>query len=241
MRYPRFVEPESLPSSFRAHWASPPDVHMDPIADHGVLRTDFSCYRFIADHIDATSRTLETGLGMSTVLFSVVGCDHTSLFLEASEGDALRAWAQEREVPLDRVTLIPTRSDQGLQKLGDEPVDLYLIDGGHGYPIPQLDWFYGAPLLRAGGILVIDDLQLWGPAQLDLFLDHDPRWELLARTPKWGAYRRRTEGAVAEDYDAQTFLPGVLAREPIIRRAHVALSRQLPESLKARLRGIVRP
>jgi hypothetical protein len=75
------------------------------------------------------------------------------------------------------VNFVVGRSDARLQVLAATPVDLFLIDGGHGYPLPQLDWFYGAHRLRAGGVLVLDDMQLWAPYQLDNFLLLDPRWE----------------------------------------------------------------
>ena len=51
-------------------------------------------------------------------------------------------------------------------QLPPEPLDFVLIDGGHGFPTPMLDWFYGAGRLRRGGVAVFDDVQLPAVAML---------------------------------------------------------------------------
>jgi hypothetical protein len=43
---------------------------------------------------------------------------------------------------------------------GTGELDLVFIDGSHGYPLPVIDWFYGAGLFRRGGVVVLDDVQL---------------------------------------------------------------------------------
>ena len=94
-------------------------------------------------------------------------------------------------------------------------LDLVLIDGRHGFPVPIIDWFYGAGRLRRGGIVIIDDLQLpQVSAASARFLRRDPRWEPVRLTPKWVAYRRASEGPLGEERTRQTWLrwmlPGTL-------------------------------
>jgi methyltransferase family protein len=194
-----------LPEAFKRACADPPQIH--PGAPHGVWSTERSCYRFISEHTDESSRTLETGIGLSTVLFAILGSEHTALFLYPGEGDELRTWARTHDVDLEQVELLVDRSDLVLPSLPDDPLDLFFIDGGHGYPLPQLDWFYGGSRLRRGGILVVDDLELWAPHQLATFLNADPRWEPLGGTRKWRGYRRLSEGSLLEDWTEQRFLP----------------------------------
>jgi hypothetical protein len=40
------------------------------------------------------------------------------------------------------------------------PLDIVLIDGAHAFPFPFLDWYFTASALKAGGLLVIDDVQI---------------------------------------------------------------------------------
>jgi hypothetical protein len=51
-----------------------------------------------------------------------------------------------------------------------------LIDGAHGFPLPSIDWYYGARLLKVGGIIAIDDVQLWSVKILVDFLKGEKDW-----------------------------------------------------------------
>src|SRR5438093_1468645 len=128
--------------------ADPPQVHPDGPGD--VWRTDDSCYELIVSEVGPQSVTLETGLGLSTAVFATLGSDHTAITPVPSEGVGLREWASRTGTSLDRVRLIFAPSERALPELEIAPVDLFLIDGGHAFPIPQIDWFYGAAHLRRG-------------------------------------------------------------------------------------------
>ncbi|HEY5110518.1 MAG TPA: class I SAM-dependent methyltransferase [Acidimicrobiales bacterium] len=188
--------------------ADPPPVH--PEKPTGVVwRTQTSCYRFIADQVGRGSRTLETGAGLSTVLFAAWGCDHLAVVPFPDEAVAVEAYCDSHGI--DRTTLrFDLRpSEVALPTLvGDRELDLVFVDGCHGYPMPVVDWFYGAGMLRSGGVLVLDDLQLPQVRNLvDTFLDSDPRWERLRATDKWIAFRRTTSGPLAEMESEQAFFP----------------------------------
>src|SRR6266496_3708051 len=124
-----------LPEAFHRAIADRPQVHPD--APTGVFATETACYEFMSQHLDASSVTLETGLGLSTVLFAILGCTHTSIFAEPREGDVLAEWARERAVDLSKVALCPGGSEAVLPTLDGPELDLLFIDGQHGYPMPQ--------------------------------------------------------------------------------------------------------
>jgi hypothetical protein len=42
----------------------------------------------------------------------------------------------------------------------DEKLDIVLIDGPHGYPFPDLEYYYFYPHIAEGGILIIDDINI---------------------------------------------------------------------------------
>ena len=83
--------------------------------------------------------------------------------------------------------------------------DIVLIDGSHAFPLPAVDWFYGAALLGHGGLLVVDDLDLPAVGVLVRFLDQDPRWRRVAGSSKWRAWERAGAGTLSEDWTEQPF------------------------------------
>lgn len=206
-------------------FADPPLVHTAP-ADGSrthVWHTEPSCYHFMADLVAPSSRTLETGCGISTAMFAGLGAQHTAIFGSQGEADALNAWLARKGIPVDRLTLLLGYSSVVLPTL-TETVDLFLIDGGHGFPMPILDWFYGAALLRRGGTLVVDDARLPAVDVLLGFLDADPRWQRIGQGDQWRAYRRESEGPLGEEWVDQRFWR--TPREPsVLDRARRKLRR----------------
>jgi precorrin-6B methylase 2 len=190
-----------LPARFAEAVVDPPRVH--PEAGEGVWRTEQACYDFIGTHAGPGSVTLETGLGLSTVAFAMLGCAHTAVFLDPAEGAILEAWAATHDLDVSRLELLPGGSDRVLPELRPGPLDLVFIDGCHGYPMPQLDFVYACRDLKRGGVLVVDDLELSAPYELAAYLDADGRWDALVRTGKWGAWCRRSEGSLVEEFTAQ--------------------------------------
>jgi len=39
-------------------------------------------------------------------------------------------------------------------------VQIALIDRPHGYPFPDLEYFYFYPLIETGGLLLVDDIKI---------------------------------------------------------------------------------
>ena len=201
--------------------ADPPRVHEELHAppDVGVWLTERECYEFIADRVTPGARTLETGLGVSTALFLALGADHTCVVPSQTQVDVLRRYCDNHGIASNRLRVELGRSEDVLPRLRIDALDLYLIDGSHGFPTPMVDWFYGARLLRRGGVVVLDDRQLPAVAAVVEFLDADPRWRGLAHTDKWAAFERLSEGVLAEDWYDQPFYSGSLGLRAALARA----------------------
>ena len=215
----------------------PPQVHKG-IAT-GVWATQRTCYDFILSKVTDGSTTLETGLGVSTVLFARLGCSHTCVVPAQVEIDNVTAYFDERGIEHENVRFVTGFSDEVLPRLKIDPVDLFLIDGAHGYPAPIIDWFYGAQHLRRGGTLVLDDIQLRQVQALDAFLQKDPRWVELSRTDKWVAYRRESEGSLREEHWVQpAFSAPDSLRDQILQTTETALrdAKTVARKVKYRLR-----
>jgi hypothetical protein len=184
--------------------ADPPQVH--PGAAGGVFSASRPCYEWLAEMCRPGLRTLETGLGVSTVLLTLWGCVHTSVAMTASEVERLTDHLQGRGIDTSNLSLLAGGSDAVLPALHPDPLDLVLVDGCHAFPFPILDWFYAGRRLVRSGHVVVDDLQLPAPAVLDGYLAADPRWTEVQRGRRWVAYRRDDEGDLREEWRAQPFL-----------------------------------
>ena len=211
--------------------ADPPHVHPD--APNGsAWRTSRRCYEFLAGAVTPGARTLETGAGLSTILFAAWGCVHTAVVPIPEEATVLQEYCKTRGINTEHLSFDLRGSEQALpEHYGDGPLDLVMLDGAHAFPLPIIDWFYGAGRLRSGGIAVFDDVPL--PAVrsfLDGYLELDPRWELVDGTRKWRAYRRLSEGSLAEHESEQAFFRGPLPS--VSQRAVGRVGSMLPKSLR---------
>ena len=195
--------------------ADPPAVHIVDTPQGkrpGVWSTEESCYRFIASVTTSSTRSLETGSGLSTALFAAIGSQHICVTPAPEEADHLRAYLSQKDISADRVRFILEPSHLALPRLTDG-LDLVFIDGAHGYPMPIVDWFYACSLLGRNGIVIVDDIPLPGVAALLGFLERDPRWEPVERGERWAAFRRLSSGSLLEGQWDQPFFAPVTSRE----------------------------
>jgi precorrin-6B methylase 2 len=137
--------------------------------------------RAIRESVHNGSRTLETGCGASTVVFSAQGANHTAISLDAEEHERVRAYLKEIGVDDSRLVSIIGWSDLVLPDLCTERIlDVAFIDGAHGFPYPAVDWNYITRALKVGGKLLIDDIPIPSVAYVFRFMQSDPRWQLEA-------------------------------------------------------------
>jgi predicted O-methyltransferase YrrM len=194
--------------------ANPPSLHLDPSGRPVPFEADPRMLRRIASSVRDGSRTLETGAGLSTLVFAVAGCEHTCVVPFVEEVERIRGWCEANGVPTDRLRFETARSEEVVPRLArDGLLDLVLIDGGHGFPTPFVDWWYAGRRLRVGGLLIIDDTHLWTGAVLRDFLAEQPAWEVVEVLPMRAAVLRR----VAEDPAHEEWVD-----QPYVRRRSFA-------------------
>ena len=162
---------------------------------------------FIAAHVQGGSRTLEIGAGVSTVLFALKGARHTCIVPYEKEVARIKAFCAEHRISVENVTFEVDFSERCLPRLDPTELDLVLIDGAHGFPAPFLDWYYTAERLKVGGLLVIDDTQLWTGHVLRLFLSMQPEWKLEADFPPQSVIFSKVQGPVcSSDHTRQPYV-----------------------------------
>ena len=130
-------------------------------------------------HVTPSSKTLESGSGLSTILFALKGAHHICITPFQEEVDRIRDYCALRGISLQNVDFRVDLSTNVLPNFGPRELDLALIDGCHGFPTPFMDWYFMASALKVGGMLIVDDVQIWTGRVLKDFLVSEPEWKLV--------------------------------------------------------------
>jgi hypothetical protein len=120
----------------------------------------------------------ETGSGASTLLFSHLSEHHTVFALDGSSGSVTNV----QRSPLLRPNVVtfvegPTQATLPQHRFS-EKLQLVLIDGPHGYPFPDLEYYSLYPHLETGALLILDDIHIPTVHNLFEFLKRDAMFEL---------------------------------------------------------------
>jgi predicted O-methyltransferase YrrM len=157
--------------------------------------------RWLVQQLPTGSVTLETGCGYSTVAFTAHCSAHTVISPVAVEHERIRAWSEAQGLDSGRVRFVLEPSQVWLPAAATElgELDAVLIDGDHAYPVPSLDWYYTAPALKVGGLMVVDDIQIRACGQLADFLSAETgRWEAVTTIDDAAVFRKVSPSGVGD-------------------------------------------
>jgi predicted O-methyltransferase YrrM len=198
--------------------------------------------RFLDTHLRPGDRTLEIGAGVTTILFALKGTHHRAIVPFAQEAKQILVFCDAHGIARHEVSFCIDRSEAALPGLELSDLDLVLIDGAHGFPTPFLDFHYTAGRLKVGGLLVIDDTQLWTGHTLKAFLLQEREWRLeVDLAPRSVVFRKMLPYASGNN---ETFQPYVMAETARIARRHRwrrAVGRCMPRAVSAIVRSLRRP
>lgn len=127
------------------------------------------------------TRTAETGTGKSTLLFSHLS-PHHKVFArdDTGDGDSLRQVQDSALLNRSHVDFILGPTQQTLpQYTFSHLLQIVLIDGPHGYPFPELEYYYVYPQLDVNALLIIDDIHIPTIRRLFEFLREDEMFDFL--------------------------------------------------------------
>lgn len=103
--------------------------------------------------------TAETGCGKSTLVLSQLSAKH--ICFTTDWGTSLATTKSSNLLRTEAVEFVIGSTQATLPKYQfSAPLDFALIDGPHGYPFPDLEYYYFYPKLRRGGILALDDTHI---------------------------------------------------------------------------------
>jgi hypothetical protein len=163
--------------------------------------------RHIATQVSQESATLETGSGASTVLFAIKHTRHIAITPAAAEVERITAYCRAHGLEPDRIRFVIDFSEHALPILETPPLDLVVIDGRHGFPAPFIDWYYTAPKLKLGGLVVIDDTWTFACQILRDFLLEAPEWELVYDlAPRAAIFKKLKEGSETQEWVEQPYI-----------------------------------
>ena len=141
--------------------------------------------------------TAETGCGKSTLALSHASRQHIIFTCEAGPGEdpqthSLNVVRKSALLNAAACRFVIGRTQQTLPAFNfNAAFDLVLLDGPHGYPFPDLEYYYFYPHIKPGGWLVIDDVHIPTVARMVDVLKGDAMFsfEYAVRTT---AFLRRT-------------------------------------------------
>lgn len=162
--------------------------------------------RQIAAVLPAGARTLETGCGLSTIVFAMMGCDHVCITPHEDETKRVAEVCQRYNISAGSTRFCIGSSTDVLPGLSkDEPLDLVFIDGAHRFPFPIIDFHYTEMRLKPGGIMIVDDININSVRILWDFLKAEEEWEELATVYDTAFFRKLREPNRSRDELGQRF------------------------------------
>lgn len=185
------MENADFPAIFEKVCELPPDFHEAGVMSDDVLYA-------IVRHAEGLriENSMETGCGKSTLLLSWLSRHHTVFTLD--KYGELPCLSYERVsasalLNADNVSFVPGPTQRTLPRYPfEEPVQLALIDGPHGFPFPFLEYYYFYPFLQKDGLLIVDDIHIPTIRWLHDFLVEDDMFEFI-ETVENSSFFRRTE------------------------------------------------
>lgn len=153
---------------------------------------------------DITS--LETGCGKSTIMFSNLSKKHfVFAYDDRKMPDSSVGMVQrDKDFKSDAVTFVygPTQKTLSSYEFPQGThFDVILIDGPHGYPFPDLEYALLYPMLKNGGILIIDDVHIPSIGHMFDTLREDRMYDEVGVFATTGVLRRTSIEAVPADGD----------------------------------------
>jgi len=169
--------------------------------------------RAVGERFGAGARIAETGAGCSTLAFLLAAPARVhSISAEGDICDRIRDHAARLGVSTLPLEPYVARSELVVPKLAAEceerglPLDLALLDGGHGWPTCFVDFCYLNAALRKGGLLMVDDFHIHSVKELARFLSEDWRYRLVERFEKTLVFEKLEDFRFLPDFGGQPYV-----------------------------------
>jgi hypothetical protein len=141
--------------------------------------------------IGTIQHSMETGAGKSTLFFSQISQRHVVFAIDIG-----KSLSRVRQSPLfhaDRVEIVEGPTQQTLPQYEfTDKIQVALLDGPHGYPFPELEYYYIYQHLDTGGLFILDDVNIPTIKRMAEILKKDEMFDCLGTLGKTSFFRRTT-------------------------------------------------
>lgn len=150
--------------------------------------------------------SLETGCGVSTVMFSNLSQKHYVFAYDDRESpeSSVNLAQSSPDFRSERVQFVfgPTQKTLPRHDFPEETrFDVILLDGPHGYPFPELEYAVLYDKLKPGGLLILDDIHIPSIGNMFAILREDRMYDQVGIFATTGILRRTDLEGVASDGD----------------------------------------
>jgi hypothetical protein len=220
------------------------DISQLPSDWHGAGTVSKNVLRAIARHAEGMGsfhHSVETGSGKTTLLFSHLSAHHVVFAVDA--GQSISQVRSSQLFNSQSTTFVEGPTQRTLPRhTFSHGHQMVLIDGPHGYPFPDLEYYYLYPTIEAGGLLMLDDIQIPSIARMFAIIRADDMFELLEIVDDNTAFLRRTGAPLVDPESDSWWLQGY-------NKAYYQQLMALPQAqqaphtargLRSSLRGMIR-
>ncbi len=156
-------------------------------------------------------RIAETGSGLSTLLFLSLDPGAVISISPAPDlHERIRAEGATRGIAMETLRFVDDRSETALPLLAlveGVELDAGFIDGNHGWPAVFVDFCYLNRMLRPGGLMFVDDIQIYAVAQLVCLLrEQTPHYEFVGIDSKMATFRKGIDKEYLPDWRMEPFI-----------------------------------
>ncbi len=161
---------------------------------------------FYAEQLDQINYTAETGAGKTTLLFSNISKKHIVFALD--NRGSLSAAKSSSILLKDNIEFNEGPTQKTLPNYSfNEKFDIVLLDGPHGYPFPDLEYFYFYPHIKTGGLLLMDDICIPTITRMYEILKNDKMWKFVDMVENLAIFKR-TDSPLIDPYTDSWWLQG---------------------------------
>ena len=176
----------------------------------GFFRPELEYFISLIRNIGSQAVIGETGAGASTIAF-LLAQPKTVVSIAPDEDlfSRIQGYCDAHEIDTSSLDRHICRSEEALPQISlermrsQELFDLVLIDGNHGWPTVFVDFCYFYRSLRVGGLLVVDDLNLYSVKELVRLLSEDPEFRFVNQVHKTILFEKTSERAYMPDFEAE--------------------------------------